>query len=246
MIRTAPLFAAAAALALTACAEDPTTVEGTDQTDLDNVDTKSEREAAAAALDAGDFAQLDLGATIEGPQGPEVKTSLANADGNFADITSYVACPSGMATCDPATAPRGTVYTYVHTVYPGEDNDASTGAGAGATSSDVERATLFRMTRPATGFTGTVGYAKAEALAAIGEKADIIVTCDNGALAWTVSAGDGGDQWQAREPITFYWQSTVPPSGPAEAYAIDVDGTRARGAGPYPGKGEGSANACMG
>ena len=51
MIRTAPLFAAAAALALTACAEDPTTVEGTDQTDLDNVDTESEREAAAAALD---------------------------------------------------------------------------------------------------------------------------------------------------------------------------------------------------
>lgn len=246
MIRTAPLLAAVAALALSACAEDPSTVEGTEETDLDDVNTESEREAAAAALDAGDFAMLDLGAKIVGPQGPEVKTALSNDSGNYADITSYVACPSGMTTCDPETAPRGTIYTYVHTVYPGEDNDASTGAGAGVTSSDVERATMFRMTRQATGFTGTVGYAKAEAIAAIGEKADVIITCDNGALAWTVSAGDGGDQWQAREPITFYWQSTVPPAGPAKAYAIDVDGTRAFGNGPYPGKAKGSANACMG
>lgn len=246
MIRTAFPLAACAALALSACAEAPSTVEGTDETDLDRVNTESERDAAAAALDAEDFANLDLGAKIVGPQGPEVKAALSNEAGNFADITSYVACPAGMTTCDPATAPRGTVYTYVHIVYPGEDNDASTGAGEGATSSDVERATLFRMIRPATGFTGTVGYAKAEALAAIGRKADIIVTCDDGALAWTVSAGDGGDQWQAREPITFFWQSTVAPSGPAEAYAIDVDGTRARGNGPYPGSGQGSANACMG
>ncbi len=244
MIRTAPLLAAVAALALSACAEDPSTVEGTDETDLDDANTESAREAAAAALNAGEFATLKLGAKIVGPQGPEVKATLSNDAGNFADITSYVACPEDFTTCDPENAPKGTIYTYVHTVYPGEDNDASTGAGAGVTSSDVERATMFRMTRPATGFTGTVGYAKAEALAAVGTKADVIITCDNGALAWTISAGDGGDQWQAREPITFYWQSTVPPAGPADAYAIDVDGTRASGNGPYPGAGEGSANAC--
>ncbi|GGA04956.1 hypothetical protein GCM10010923_13150 [Blastomonas marina] len=246
MIRTAIPLAACAALALAACAEDPSTVAGTDETDLDNVDTESEREAAAAALEAGDFANLELGAKIVGPQGPEVKTTLSNDAGIFADITSYVACPAEMSTCDPATAPRGTVYTYVHIVYPGEDNDPTTGAGDGADSSDVERATLFRMNRPATGFTGTAGYAKAEALAAIGEKADIVITCDDGALAWTISAGDGGNQWEASEPLTFYWQSTVPPAGPASAYAIDADGIRATGDGPYPGDGQGSANACLG
>ena len=127
MIRTAFPLAACAALALAACAEDPSTVAGTDETDLDNVDTESEREAAAAALEAGDFANLELGAKIVGPQGPEVKTTLSNEAGIFADITSYVACPAGMSTCDPATAPRGTVYTYVHIVYPGEDNDPTTG-----------------------------------------------------------------------------------------------------------------------
>ena len=105
MIRTAFPLAACAALALTACAEDPSTVAGTDETDLDNVDTESEREAAAAALDAGDFANLELGAKIVGPQGPEVKTTLSNEAGIFADITSYVACPADMSTCDPATAP---------------------------------------------------------------------------------------------------------------------------------------------
>lgn len=246
MFRTYLPLASVAALALAACSDGPETVEGSDETDLDDVNTVSEAEAAREAIAAGDFAMLELGAKIVGPQGPEVKTTLANEAGNFADITSYVACPKGMDPCDPKKAPKGTVFTYVHIVYPGEDMDPTTGAGEGVTSSDVERATMFRMIRPARGFTGAVGYSKGEAEAAIGEKADIVVTCDEGALAWTVSAGDGGDQWQAREPITFWWQSTVPPAGPADAYELQVDGTLASGNGPYPGQAEGAATGCKG
>ena len=102
-------------------------------------------------------------------------------------------------------------------VYPGGDNNPDTGIGANNTASDIERATAFRMVMPAHGFTGNAGYAKSEALAAIGAKADVVVSCDNGGLVWTVSAGDGGNQWEQKEPLTFYWQSTLPPSGAASA-----------------------------
>lgn len=244
MKNIALVAAIAAGLTLSACSSEPEGVEGSDAADLETPETDGEAALDAMALKAGDFGELQLGAKIVGPQGPEVKAAISNEAGNFGDMTSYVACPNGMPECDPKTAPEGTVYTYVHIVYPGEDNDGSTGVGAGNTSSDVERATAFRMTRPATGFTGNVGFSKAEAIAAVGEKADVVVTCDGGALVWTVSAGDGGDQWEAREPITFWWQSTVPPSGPADAYQLTANYTDAVGSGPYPGGANGASNAC--
>ena len=214
-------------------------------TDLESAQSDGAAEALARNLEAGDFLDLQLGAKIVGPQGEEVESALANAEGNFADMRSFVACPAGMDPCNPATAPQGTIYTYVHVVYPGEDNEAGSGSGAGNDSSDVERATAFRMTRPATGFTGAVGYSKDEAMAAIGAKADVVVTCNDGALVWTVSAGDGGDQWEQAEPITFWWQSTVAPAGPAQAYAIDANYTQATGSGPYPGAANDTTNACV-
>ena len=213
-------------------------------TDLETAESDGAAEALARNIEAVDFLDLELGAKIVGPQGPEVKAALSNPEGNFADMRSYVACPAGMTVCDPATAPEGTIYTYVHIVYPGEDNQPDSGSGEGADSSDVERATAFRMTRPATGFTGAVGYSKDEAMAAIGAKADVVITCDDGALVWTVSAGDGGDQWEQAEPITFWWQSTVAPAGPAQAYAIDANYARAIGSGPYPGDDAAATNAC--
>ena len=214
-------------------------------TDLESAQSDGAAEALARNFEAGDFLDLQLGAKIVGPQGEEVESALANAEGNFADLRSFVACPAGMDPCDPATAPQGTIYTYVHVGYPGEDNEASSGSGESNDSSDVERATAFRMTRPATGFTGAVGYSKDEAMAAIGAKADVVVTCDDGALVWTVSAGDGGDQWEQAEPITFWWQSTVAPAGPAQAYAIEANYTQATGTGPYPGTANDSTNACV-
>ena len=234
---TAPI----AAMLLAGCSDDPTPREVKDQevTDLNRIDSDGEAVAAAKALPAGDFTEFPLGGRIS-----EKTQAMRNSAGNFADLRSFVACPKGVDPCDPKTAPAGTVYTYVMVVYPGGDNDDDTGIGPGNTASDIERATAFRMVMPAHGFTGNAGYAKPEALAAIGPKADVVVTCDAGKLVWTVSAGDGGNQWEQKEPLTFYWQSTLPPAGLAKAYAFDADSTEAVGSGLYPAAKQGVANAC--
>ncbi len=238
MIRRSALLALAGAAALAACSDN---ADKQAVTDLERPETDGEAEAAAEALVAGDFAALDLGAKVDGK---EITGALGNAQGNFADIRSYVSCPAGMDPCDPATAPEGTVYTYVHVVYPGQDNRADTGDGRANTSSDIERASQFRLVMPAHGFTGDAGYSKAGALAAAGEQVDVVVTCHNGGLVWTVNSGGGGDQWEQAEPLTFYWRSTVPPAGPEDAYAIFANYTAAQGPGPYPAANTGATNAC--
>ena len=233
-------YALAATLPLvSACSAD------TPDTELEEADTVSEAEAMARDLPAGEFMDLQLGGKIKGPQGEELNTGLYFDGVVFADLRSFVACPAGMDPCDPATAPAGTVYTYVHTIFPGGDNDPDTGDGEGADNSHVERAQAFRMTRPAHGFTGGVGYSKLAAAAAMGEPGKVIVTCVDGGLAWTLYAGDGGDQWEFKEPLTVYWQSTLPPAGPANAYAIDADYTLAGGEGPYPAASSTAMNACL-
>ena len=241
-MRTFAIAASMAALALSGCSDrDPSPREVHDQevTDLRHVDSDGEAIAAAKALRAGDFTEFTLGGRIT-----EKTQAMRNSAGNFADLRSYVACPRGMNPCNPKTAPAGTAYTYVMVVYPGGDNDDDTGIGAGNSASDIERATAFRMVMPAHGFTGDAGYAKPEALAAIGPKADVVVTCDAGKLIWTVSAGDGGNQWEQKEPLTFYWKSTLPPAGLAAAYAFDADSTEAVGSGMYPAAKQGAKNAC--
>ena len=75
-------------------------------TDLENAQSDGAAEALARNFEAGDFLDLQLGAKIVGPQGEEVESALANAEGNFADLRSFVACPAGMDPCDPATARR--------------------------------------------------------------------------------------------------------------------------------------------
>jgi hypothetical protein len=150
-----------------------------------------------------------------------------------------------MEECIPSEAPEGTIYTYVHTVFPGEDMDPTTGAGDGPDDVDVEMATAFRMIAPALGFTGTAGFSKAEAIAAAGDAVDVVVTCDDtGALIWTVNAGDGGNQWEDAEPLTFFWQSTLPPAGPAPHYEIRTLNGDGIGNGPYPSPDESATNAC--
>jgi hypothetical protein len=244
---TASALALAPMLVLAACSDrDPSPREVKDQevTDLRHVDSDGEAVAAAKALPAGDLTEFTLGAHVGGGKAEGSTSAMTNSAGSFADLRSFVACPKGMATCDPKTAPAGTVYTYVLVVYPGGDNNARKGTGSHNTASDIERATAFRMVMPANGFTGDAGYAKPEALAAIGPKADVVVSCDSGKLVWTVSAGDGGNQWEQKEPLTFYWKSTLPPSGNAAAYAFDADSTTAIGSGPYPAAKQGARNAC--
>jgi len=235
------LTVSALALTVAACSDEPSPREVQDQqvTDLNSANTDGKAYAKAKDFPAGDFTEITFGGRTA-----ERTTSMSNDAGNFADLRGFVACPRGTDPCDPKTAPPGTVYTYTLVVYPGGDNNDDTGIGAGNTVSDIERATSFRMTMPAHGFTGKAGYAKPEALAAIGPKADVVVTCDAGKIVWTVSAGDGGNQWEQKEPLTFYWQSTLPPAGQAKAYAFDADGTTAVGSGPYPAAREGVANAC--
>lgn len=226
------------ALSLTACgdnAADP---------DLEEATTQSEAEALEKSIPAGDFASLRLGAKIVGPGGEEVVSAFSNDAGNFADVRSYVACPEGITPCDPNTVQDGTMFTYVHVVTPGEDNDASDGSGKGPDNARVERATAFKMILPAHGFTGKAGYSKSEAVAAMGESVDVVITCDAGKIIWTLNNGDGGDQWQAMEPITFYWQSTEPPAGPAKAFEIRADYTAAQGKAPYPAMDDKATNAC--
>ncbi len=245
-MRIAALSLSCAALALAGCSDQPSPAEVEDRevTDLNRAGSEGAAEAMARALPAGDLTELRLGAKIVGPRGPEVIGAMGNAAGDFADLRSYVACPAGMNPCNPKTAPAGTIYTYVFVVYPGGDNDDDSGIGANNTASVVERATGFHLTSPAHGFTGKAGYAKPEALAAIGAKADVVITCNDGGLAWTVSAGDGGDQWEQKEPLTFYWQSTLPPAGPSAVYALDTDGTTSTGQGPYPAAKREATNAC--
>jgi hypothetical protein len=233
--------ASALALGLAACSQEPSPreVQHQEVTDLNTADTDGKAYAKARSLPAGDMTEFTLGGRFG-----EKAIAMSNSAGNFADLRGYVACPKGIDPCDPRTAPAGTVYTYAFVVYPGGDNEDDSGIGPGNTASDIERGTAFRMTMPAHGFTGKAGYAKPEALAAIGPKADVVITCDAGKIVWTVNAGDGGDQWEQKEPLTFYWQSTLPPAGSAKAYAFDADGTTAVGSGPYPAPREGVANAC--
>lgn len=231
-------------LGLGACAEEVDQTAEPDNTELEVATTDGEAEALALKIDAAEFGSLELGAKIIGPQGPEVKSSLKTAEGNFADITSYVACPKGMDKCDSKTAPKGTIYTYVHTVYPGEDNDASTGAGRGNDSSDIEIAEAFKMLKPAFGFNGVAGYSELEVEAALDKAARVVITCHDGSLVWTVNATGEDNTWEQAEPITFFWQSTLPPAGPSDVYAIVANYTEATGMGPFPAATAGSEAGC--
>jgi hypothetical protein len=162
-----------------------------------------------------DFATLKLGAKITGADA----TGKFVSDGQgLAEVVSYVACPEGVTACDPKALPAGTVYTYVHRVIPGKA---------------VASATLFRTARPAPAFANGVGYDNAQASAALGPDGQIDVSADNGALVWRVIGGNG---WKAGEPITFYWQSTLPPAGTSDAYLVESDGSVAVGNGPFPPK----------
>jgi hypothetical protein len=235
MIRSAGVLAISASLVLAGC--DSTENGGADMT----VVTTG---GVSGAIMAGDFAMLNLGARIAWPLGTEVRSVFTSEEGNLADVRSYVACPAGVDPCDPNTVPGGTVYTYIHVVTPGEDYDAGKGEVRGAGISRVKMANAFLMTQPAYGFTGSVGYSRAEAAAALGDPGYVVITCDEGAIVWTVDSGGGGGRWEHMEPVTFYWQSKLPPAGSAQAYQIRADYTAADGRAPYPKIDRDAPNAC--
>ena len=174
------------------------------------------------ASKAVDFDTLKLGAKIVGPLGPEVKASFLGADAFVGKAVSYVACPEGMSECNPKTAPEGTIFTFVHQISPGTDEELE---GKIANS-----ASEFFMNKPSYGYNGVSGYSFAQANDVLGSETQIAISCVDGALKWSVD----GD-WKRGQTLTFFWQSTLPPKGPDTAYSILSDEGESTGAGPYPG-----------
>ena len=176
-------------------------------------------------LIAAGLGELELGAKIEGPRGPEVTDTASGPDGDLFEIVSYVACPDSAddammeasASCVPSERGPDTVYTYVHRVTLADGLSGPVAA--------------FRMTAPATGFNNTVGYDREQAEAALGEGYTIDVSVENERLVWRIEVSDG---WQAGETMTFFWRSTVPPEGPGEGYCLDIEGECVAATGPLP------------
>ena len=185
--------------------------------------------AAPRTLVGADLDLSTLGARIVGPQGPEVETVLSAGNRQIGTLVSYVACPDGVDECKPGEMPEGTVYTYVHRVTLAEEDDAE----EPATGPEVVEAppTLFRTTRQAAGFNESIGYVTAEAEAVLGDPDAISISNDNGSLIWRVVRGPG---WTPGGTVTFWWQSTLPPKGPAEAYLVEVDGNQVSALAPFP------------
>lgn len=203
----------AAPLALMACGEAP---------EPEPSPTPEATVAAPRTLVAADFDPAALGAKIVGPQGPEPEAAIVTDGREIARIRSFVACPRETQECVPADMPEGTVYTYVHEITLADDLDPSSGTTGAA---------LFRMTRPATGFNRSVGYSRAQAEAALGQADAITVTVDAEEIIWRVTDGSG---WTPGRSLTVWWQSTVPPEGPADAYSLEVQGMTASATGPFP------------
>ena len=228
MIRT--LACCSLVLALAACSGEP---EDADATPSPTASATTDAPSDPRTLVAADFGELELGAKIEGPVGPEVEASIIVDGRSIGDIVSYVACPAEYDECDPEDMPEGTVYTYVHTVRPGVDDPTDPPFMRPVGLDEVEAATLFETVREARGFTGAIGFDRKQVEEALGPDGTIRVQDDNGALAWRIVGGDG---WSTGEPITFFWQSTMPPAGPAEAFALRADQKIAMASGPFPGE----------
>ena len=186
--------------------------------------------AAPRTLIAADLDPAALGARMEG-----MEVTDQDAGDGLAKVSAFVACPKAMTTCDPATAPEGTVYTYVLTVTPQAAAEPSPTPTPIATHSAVvpveAPAELVRMTRPAPGFNAATGYSRAEATAALGAEDALTVTLDQNQLIWRVTGSSG---WAAGKPITLWWQSTRPPEKPEPSYRFEYGGKRADIAAPFP------------
>ena len=196
--------------------------------------------AAPRLLVGADLDLSTLGAKIVGPQGPEVETTLSAGGRQLGTMVSYVACPEEVTECVPGQLPPDPVYTYVHQVTLSDADMDSPDAQPSEGPEVVEAPpTLFRTTQRAYGFNQSIGYSKAQAQAALGDPDAISISIDNGSLIWRVVSGSG---WQPGSTITFWWQSTLPPAGPAEAYLLEIDGDQASATGPFPSEPENPAD----
>jgi hypothetical protein len=189
-----------------------------------------------------DFTGLTLGGTIQGPLGAEIEASLVADSVAIGDIASRVQCPEGMDPCDPETAPEGTIYTYVYEVRPGFDGPNDPPFEMPLELRPVESATSFALTFPAHGFTGVAGYSVYDAESVLADGFTATISCVDNRIVWTIPAES---QWGTGETITFFWQTTQPPTGEPEGeYLFSADGAEARGPGPIPQPGGEIAAVC--
>ena len=209
-----------APLALTACGD----------REPEPAPTPTPTVAQPRALAPADLDLTTLGARIVGPQGDEVETVLSAGNREIGKMVSFVACPEGVTECVPGDLPADTIYTYVHQVTLADAPQVEEQPEEGPEVLESPP-TLFRMTQEAHGFNRAVGYSNAQALEALGNEDAISITSDGGRLIWRVTQGEG---WKPGSTITFWWQSTLPPAGPADAYLLEIDGNQAKAKGPFP------------
>ena len=197
----------------------------------------SPQKANAASLIPTNFDDLNLGATIVGPVGPEVETSLVNSSNQgLGDLTSSVSCPPGFTSCVPPENPQGTIYTYVHQITPGVDFPNDAPFPLPENTIPFNNVQEFSLGFDAAGFNGVAGYSFSQAENALGSDANFdIAQLDDGSLAWNVS---GGENWDTNavnpETVTFFWQTTQAPSGPGGTYIASNNSTSGSGNGPLP------------
>lgn len=175
--------------------------------------------ASAALVTPVDLGGLTLGAKIVGPVGPEVETTFANGAGDgIGDLISSVSCPAGFASCTPPTNPPGTIYTYQHQVTPGVDFPNDAPFPSPDTILPFDGADQFALAFAAVGFNGVAGYSFSDATAVLAAGATITIEqLADDSLVWRLSPGAG---WDTGESITFFWQTTQPPSGPGGIYGL--------------------------
>lgn len=159
--------------------------------------------------------------------------ALGGGEAPFARLSAYVACPKEMTACDPAQLPAGTRYTYVLTVTPAP---APVPKGEAAPTPPpvplvMPSPPTFATTQPAPGFEGGVGYALAEAAAALGAEDGLSITLDEGRIVWRAAEKA---RWQAGLPVTFWWQSTRPPEMRRNAYSFASGTDSATVRAPFP------------
>lgn len=184
---------------------------------------------------AADFVPAELGARIAGMEIADVP--VGNRETPFGHASAFVACRSGITTCDPATLPADTRYTYVLTVTPAVPEVPE---GAPSPSGSVPAPVPLVMPVAGTlatiaavpGFDGAVGYSLAEAAAALGAEDAIAVTLEQGRIVWRVREGS---RWVPGKPITVWWRSARPPADTkAPAYEFSAGADNARLAAPFP------------
>lgn len=192
--------------------------------------------AAPRTLVAADLDPASLGARVEGMD--VVDAAIGSDDGPLANVSAFVACARDVPACDPARLPEGTVYTYVLTItpaaLPATPPPIATPIATGTEpplAAPQAPAELIRTTRPAPGFNGALGFARAAAAAALGDENALTVTLDQNQLIWRVTGGAG---WEAGRPITLWWQSTRAPEKPAPAYRFEYGGKSATLSAPFP------------